>query len=119
MVHTSDPASISSSVDLSSPLDADFVTCRGHLTKLLTTPYETCAGWLLAVTRFKGTLYISEVETEAARRDRQNRTEKHKEMMYWGYKFEQYTCAGRAVMFTFRQLHLHKTLYGFQSNKEG
>ncbi|XP_068606310.1 decapping and exoribonuclease protein [Brachionichthys hirsutus] len=75
------------------PLDVDFVTWRGHLTKLLTTPYETREGWLLAVTRFRGTRYISEVETEAARRDREERTERHKEMMYWGYKFEQYTCA--------------------------
>ncbi|XP_029914354.1 decapping and exoribonuclease protein [Myripristis murdjan] len=74
-------------------LDADFVTWRGHLTKVLTTPYETREGWLLAVTRFRGTLYISEVETEAARRERENRTERHQEMMYWGYKFEQYTCA--------------------------
>lgn len=77
------------------------MTWRGHLTKLLTTPYETREGWLLAVTMFKGTLYISEVETEAARRERENRTEKHEEMMYWGYKFEQYTCAGGT-------LHLHK-----------
>uniref|UniRef100_A0A671XWK7 Decapping nuclease n=1 Tax=Sparus aurata TaxID=8175 RepID=A0A671XWK7_SPAAU len=71
----------------------DFVTWRGHLTKLLTTPYEAREGWLLAVTRFRGTLYISEVETEASRRERENRTERHAEMMYWGYKFEQYTCA--------------------------
>ncbi|CAB1456912.1 unnamed protein product [Pleuronectes platessa] len=74
-------------------LDADFVTWRGHLTKLLTTPYETREGWLLAATMFRGTLYISEVETEASRRDRENRTARHEEMMYWGYKFEQYTCA--------------------------
>uniref|UniRef100_A0A665USG9 Decapping nuclease n=2 Tax=Echeneis naucrates TaxID=173247 RepID=A0A665USG9_ECHNA len=74
-------------------LDVDFVTWRGHLTKLLTTPYETRDGWLLAVTRFRGTLYISEVETEAACRERENRTERHEKMMYWGYKFEQYTCA--------------------------
>lgn len=77
----------------SSALDVDFVTWRGHLTKLLTTPYETREGWMLAVTRFRGTLYISEVETEAARRERDNRTERHEEMMYWGYKFEQYACA--------------------------
>lgn len=77
----------------SSALDVDFVTWRGHLTKLLTTPYETREGWLLAVTRFKGTLYISEVETEAARKEQENRTGRHEEMMYWGYKFEQYTCA--------------------------
>lgn len=74
-------------------LGVDFVTWRGHLTKLLTTPYETREGWLLAVSRLGGTLYISEVETEAARSDRENRTERHEEMMYWGYKFEQYTCA--------------------------
>ncbi|KAM9346569.1 decapping and exoribonuclease protein [Symphorus nematophorus] len=74
-------------------LDVDFVTWRGHLTKVLTAPYEAREGWLLAVTRFRGTLYISEVETEAARRERENRTERHEEMMYGGYKFEQYTCA--------------------------
>ncbi|KAF3700204.1 Decapping and exoribonuclease protein [Channa argus] len=74
-------------------LDVDYVTWRGHLTKLLTTPYETREGWLLAVTKFRDTLYISEVETEAAYRERMNRTERHEEMMYWGYKFEQYTCA--------------------------
>lgn len=74
-------------------LDFDFVTWRGHLTKMLTTPYETREGWMLAVTRFRGTLYISEVETEAARIERDNRTERHEEMMYWGYKFEQYMCA--------------------------
>lgn len=79
---------------LPSALDADFVTWRGHLTKLLTTPYETREGWLLAVTRFRGTLYISEVETEASCRERENRTERHHQMMYWGYKFEQYACAG-------------------------
>lgn len=79
-----------------SPLGVDFVTWRGHLTKLLTTPYETREGWLLAVSRLAGTLYISEVETEYARQDRENRTARHEEMMYWGYKFEQYTCADEA-----------------------
>ncbi|XP_054615439.1 decapping and exoribonuclease protein isoform X2 [Dunckerocampus dactyliophorus] len=79
----------------SSALDVDFVTWRGHLTKLLTTPYETREGWLLAVTKFKGTFYISEVETEAARRDRENRAARHEMMMYWGYKFEQYMCSDK------------------------
>ncbi|XP_066472622.1 decapping and exoribonuclease protein isoform X3 [Tiliqua scincoides] len=75
------------------PVNADFVTWRGHLTKVLTTPYETQEGWLLAVSLFGGTLYISEVETEAARRQREQRPEMLKELMYMGYKFEQYMCA--------------------------
>ncbi|XP_026542689.1 decapping and exoribonuclease protein isoform X2 [Notechis scutatus] len=74
-------------------LNADFVTWRGHLTKVLTTPYESREGWLLAVTLFRGTLYISEFETEAARREREQRSEMLKELMYMGYKFEQYMCA--------------------------
>ncbi|XP_061079901.1 decapping and exoribonuclease protein-like isoform X1 [Conger conger] len=74
-------------------LGVDFITWRGHLTKLLTTPYETREGWMLAVTRLQGTLYMSEVETETTRWDRETRSERHKQMMYWGYKFEQYTCA--------------------------
>lgn len=72
----------------------DFVTWRGHLTKVLTTPYETHEGWLLAASKFGGTVYISEVETEAARTDREKRSARQEEMMYWGYKFEQYACAG-------------------------
>lgn len=71
----------------------DFVTWRGHLTKVLTTPYETQEGWMLAASMFRGTIYISELETEAARVNRETRSERHEEMMYWGYKFEQYICA--------------------------
>ncbi|CAI5768107.1 Decapping nuclease [Podarcis lilfordi] len=79
--------------DKGRPLNADFVTWRGHLTKVLTTPYENQDGWLLAVSLFRGTLYISEVETEAARRQREQRTDLLKELMYMGYKFEQYMCS--------------------------
>ncbi|XP_026063236.1 decapping and exoribonuclease protein [Carassius auratus] len=77
----------------SSALGVDFVTWRGHLTKVLTTPYETHEGWMLAASRFRGSIYISEVETEAARVNRETRSERQEEMMYWGYKFEQYLCA--------------------------
>ncbi|KAG8127655.1 hypothetical protein E2320_014544, partial [Naja naja] len=86
-------------------LNADFVTWRGHLTKVLLggmvagchslpgTLTSLNEGWLLAVTLFRGTLYISEFETEAARREREQRSEMLKELTYMGYKFEQYMCA--------------------------
>lgn len=72
------------------------VTWRGHLTKLLTTPYERQEGWQLAASRFQGTLYLSEVETPAARAQRLARPPLLRELMYMGYKFEQYMCAGEA-----------------------
>lgn len=72
------------------------VTWRGHLTKLLTTPYERQEGWQLAASRFQGTLYLSEVETPAARAQRLARPPLLRELMYMGYKFEQYMCAGES-----------------------
>uniref|UniRef100_UPI00398F1899 decapping and exoribonuclease protein isoform X2 n=1 Tax=Pristiophorus japonicus TaxID=55135 RepID=UPI00398F1899 len=80
---------------LTNQLHTDFITWRGHLTKILTTPYENREGWLMAVTRFNGTYYMSEVETEEARRQREQRTEMQEELMYGGYKFEQYLCADK------------------------
>ncbi|XP_014349784.1 decapping and exoribonuclease protein isoform X3 [Latimeria chalumnae] len=79
--------------DASCSVKRDFVTWRGHLTKILTTPYEYNEGWLMAVTLFNGTYYISEVETEAAKKKREMRPEYLDKMMYMGYKFEQYMCA--------------------------
>lgn len=77
-------------------LAAAIVTWRGHLTKLLTTPYERQEGWQLAASRFQGTLYLSEVETPAARAQRLARPPLLRELMYMGYKFEQYMCAGES-----------------------
>lgn len=71
------------------------MTWRGHLTKLLTTPYERQEGWQLAASRFQGTLYLSEVETSAARAQRLARPPLLRELMYMGYKFEQYMCADK------------------------
>lgn len=72
------------------------MTWRGHLTKLLTTPYERQEGWQLAASRFQGTLYLSEVETPAARAQRLARPPLLRELIYMGYKFEQYMCAGES-----------------------
>ncbi|XP_075692533.1 decapping and exoribonuclease protein isoform X2 [Rhinoderma darwinii] len=75
------------------PVDRDFVTWRGHLTKILCTPFETQEGWILAVTLFKGTLYISERETATTYKKRKERTKDQEKLMYSGYKFESYMCA--------------------------
>lgn len=71
-------------------LHTDFITWRGHLTKIMCTPYETRESWQMAATLYNGTIYISEVETEENRARRVNMDEKHKEMCYWGYNFESY-----------------------------
>lgn len=65
---------------------------------MLTTPYERQEGWQLAASRFQGTLYLSEVETPAARAQRLARPPLLQELMYMGYKFEQYMCSGEGCL---------------------
>ena len=68
----------------------DFVLWRGHLTKMMCTPYENRDGWIMACQKFNHTIYISEVETEEAAYKRRNRSERDSLMTYWGVRFEGY-----------------------------
>ncbi|XP_071813014.1 decapping and exoribonuclease protein-like [Apostichopus japonicus] len=73
-------------------LNTDFLMWRGHLTKIICTPFQKDS-WSMAVTLFGGTYYMSEVETAENEKRRNEMNEREKEMSYWGYKFEQYvTC---------------------------
>lgn len=71
-------------------INTDFVTWRGHLVKILCTPYEDREPWRMDMCKYNGTIYISEVETEMKREQRLNETQRQKEMCYCGYSFEGY-----------------------------
>nr|XP_057905707.1 decapping and exoribonuclease protein-like [Doryrhamphus excisus] len=73
--------------------DVDFVTSRGRLTKLLTTPYDKASSWSLAVTKFRGIFYINEIEREAARENRLCRTDNEKRLIYSRQNFHKYLCS--------------------------
>lgn len=75
-------------------LKSDFVMWRGHLTKILCTPYIKDS-WAMAVSLFHGTYFMSEVETEENEKRRKEMNEREKEMTYWGYKFEQYVTSAK------------------------
>ena len=60
------------------------------MTKILCTPYERKEAWQMALSLHKGTIYVSEVETQDARQRRLSQSERQDEMCYWGYKFEDY-----------------------------
>lgn len=73
----------------------DFVSWRGLLTKLLTTPYEKREGWIVAASRYRGTWFLYDFDTEAKKLRESQRSEEEKEMAYWGYKFEQYVTSAK------------------------
>jgi len=71
-------------------LHTDIVCFRGLLTTIMCTPYERKDDWMLEVVRWKGTLYLMQVETPRRRAEKQKETDRQKQMSSWGYKFEQY-----------------------------
>lgn len=91
-------------------LNTDFIAWRGHLVKILCTPYESRDPWRMDACRYNGTIYISEVETEARKMQRASDNERQKLMCYWGYKFEDYMTkpfSGISSFFQFCNLFFH------------
>ncbi|XP_030564762.1 decapping nuclease DXO homolog [Drosophila novamexicana] len=71
-------------------LPADFVTLRGILRQIMSTPYERNRDYRLVATRFNGSIYISKVETKEQRIEREQMTRNQLDLCSWGFKFEQY-----------------------------
>ncbi|KAG1169830.1 hypothetical protein G6F70_008113 [Rhizopus microsporus] len=67
-----------------SDIQADIVTWRGIMTKILCTPYSRRDAWELRATRYNGTIFIEEQSLKDNSRD----TDRQKLMGYWGYRFE-------------------------------
>ncbi|KAK7482520.1 hypothetical protein BaRGS_00026231 [Batillaria attramentaria] len=76
-------------------LNTDFLCWRGLLTKLLCTPYENREDWMIAVTKFRGTYYLCEFDTESKKQQKEQTTPQQDEMCYGGWKFEQYVTADK------------------------
>ena len=73
------------------PLEMEFVCFRGLLTVIACTPYENRESWSILATKFQKTIFLWQVKT----RDNSDDNPRLKEMTLWGYKFEQYLCAGK------------------------
>ncbi|XP_059098919.1 decapping and exoribonuclease protein-like [Tigriopus californicus] len=73
-----------------SSLNTDFVCFRGLMTCIMCTPYEYREGWTISAVKFKDTIYLLKIESEAQATQRRNWDDKMKRILTWGYKFEQY-----------------------------
>lgn len=71
-------------------LNSSVVCYRGLLTTMMCTPYDWREDWQIKIIKWRGTMYICQVETDQRRAQRLKRTPRQKTMSSWGYKFEQY-----------------------------
>ena len=81
---------LQSGMQSSSVLNTDFLTYRGVITKIMCFPYETREGYIIAATKYKGTIYLYEFLTEKKRQEELNRGEKTNMFSYGGFRFEYY-----------------------------
>jgi RAT1-interacting protein len=82
-------------------LNADFVCSRGVLAKIMTTPYDKFSHWCIGATKFRGTIYLYELLTDARIRDDDNRDDYGNACTYGGHRFEDYITE-----------HVHEPEYG-------
>ncbi|KAL4899254.1 hypothetical protein BDW74DRAFT_117437 [Aspergillus multicolor] len=75
--------------------EADIITWRGMMTKILTAPFDDMNGFEMNATCFQGTIFIEEnnsFKNEQKRKQQQQRMPpgmpSQDLMAYWGYKFE-------------------------------
>lgn len=57
---------------------------------IMSTPYEPREPWNILATRYKGTIFLCNEETQRKKAERMNRTEKDKKFLRYGFKFERY-----------------------------
>uniref|UniRef100_A0A914UKK7 Decapping nuclease n=1 Tax=Plectus sambesii TaxID=2011161 RepID=A0A914UKK7_9BILA len=69
---------------------AEFISWRGALTKIASTPYENREGWRMACIRYADIIFICEFRTNTKQQQLESASYRQKLMTYWGYKFEQY-----------------------------
>ncbi|KAA8643198.1 hypothetical protein EYZ11_012540 [Aspergillus tanneri] len=81
--------------DTGKKCEADIITWRGMMTKILTAPFDMMNGWEMNATYFQGTVFIEE---NNAYKNHQKQLQHNQRMpqgmppqdlmAYWGYKFE-------------------------------
>ena len=77
-------------VESSSALNTDFITYRGVITRIMSSPYEKNDGWCIGATKYKGTIFLYEFMTEKKMEQERNRDERSNMCSYGGFRFEHY-----------------------------
>lgn len=74
--------------------DADVVTWRGNMSKLMTSPWNVSEPWTMEAELVNNrTIVLNVKETEEGLRKALNRDERDERMCYWGYAFEEAVCS--------------------------
>lgn len=76
---------------------AEFITWRGIITKIITTPYSLRDNWSILAVKRGETIYLFEDEAEGKGKNGFGDTEEQKKFVYYGYKAETLLTGGHVV----------------------
>lgn len=62
------------------------------------TPYERRVGWVIAASKFQGAIYLWDLQRMYGSDMANIADPLAREMCLWGFKFEQYLCAGNILL---------------------
>jgi len=75
-------------------LNIDFISSRGVIKTILSSPYTEREEWIICASKYCGTIYLCQFYTDEKEHHYAAATTLQKRMTPWGFKFEQYMVAG-------------------------
>ena len=114
-----DVLQVKSDVESECLLNTDFITARGLLSRVMTTPYlyynksNGCYfdDWLVCASKFKGTIYLCNERTENQKKKDSNRYEKFNPEAYRGLRFKEYVTSDDHATLPCKWKHHEKILH--------
>ena len=102
----------------------DIVCFRGLLTLIIASPYENNTAeksWTLVATRYRKVIYLWQIKDDENEKKSFMRNPMQRHMCIWGFKFEQYLCAGTLPChpFSFRNNNVFLSLTRFGGFRTG
>jgi RAT1-interacting protein len=84
--------------------DSEYVTWRGTMTKIGSSPYLTqdSDAWKIVCCKFQGVIFLCEMTTEIKLEKQAQESPLQKRQTYWGHKFEQYITTDRVEVRLYR-----------------
>jgi len=80
-------------------LDIDFISSRGVIKTILSSPYTEHKEFIICATKYRGTIYLCNFYTDEKEYYHVTATMLEKQITSWGFKFEQYMVAGISLKY--------------------
>jgi len=98
-------------------LDIDFISSRGVIKSILSSPYIEHEELIICATKYRGTIYLCKFYTDEKEHYHVTATTLEKQITSWGFKFEQYMVAGISLKYVYKKLITYLFYFKYITNE--